>query len=652
MEKIKIDDFAKFKYLSNPTFSKNGKYIAFNVSEANIEKNNYNSYIYLIKDKKTIKLTNGGKERSFFFLDDENIIFQSDRNDSKANGSKFYVINVNGGEASLKFEFPISVSKLISLKNGDFLVLGSLDKRFPDIYLNDLKYIQKAKDYYKDEEDYEIIEENPWWWNGQTFTKGISTALYYFDSKKNKLKLITDIKYDVSDVFLKEDESLCYILLNDSIRYKDFTKSDLYKLDLKTFKYDLAIKSSDLSVSNVIYLKNRTLLLANKLEYGINTNVDIYSFDTNSNKFALEKKLGEAIGSSVGSDIRYGGGRSIKVVDDILYFISTRYEDAYLYQYKDNEITLVIDKPGSIDSFDVCKDKLVMVALYDMQGQELYNESLDRISNFNTKLLKNKFISIPEAFIYQGEQNELHGFVLKPYNYDPSKKYPAILDIHGGPKTVYGNVFYHEMQYWASLGFFVIYTNPTGSDGRGNEFADIRGKYGTVDYNDLMTFCDEALKRYPQIDKSNFFETGGSYGGFMTNWIIGHTNRFKACVSQRSISNWFSFYGISDIGVAFAADQQASTPFTDYEKLWFHSPMKYANLVKTPTLFIHSNEDYRCPMSEGMQMLTALLSHNVEAKMVYFKGENHDLSRSGKPKHRIKRLKEITNWFESHLSKE
>ena len=150
------------------------------------------------------------------------------------------------------------------------------------------------------------------------------------------------------------------------------------------------------------------------------------------------------------------------------------------------------------------------------------------------------------------------------------------------------------------------------------------------------------------MDRDNLFETGGSYGGFMTNWIIGHTDRFRACASQRSISNWTSFYGVSDIGPDFSEDQCGSTIWPDVQKFWWHSPLKYADQVKTPTLFLHSFEDYRCPVDQGYQMYSALIAHGVESRLVLFRGENHELSRSGKPKHRIRRLNEITTWFEQH----
>jgi acylaminoacyl-peptidase len=208
------------------------------------------------------------------------------------------------------------------------------------------------------------------------------------------------------------------------------------------------------------------------------------------------------------------------------------------------------------------------------------------------------------------------------------------------------------MQMLANQGYFVFFTNPRGSDGRGNEFADIRGKYGTIDYSDLMTFVDKVLETYPQIDASRLGVFGGSYGGFMTNWIIGHTNRFAAAATQRSIANWISFYNTSDIGEVFGDDQCGGNPWDDYEKLWNHSPLKYARNVKTPTLVIHADEDYRCPLSEGLQMYSALAMQKIDTKMVIFKHENHELSRGGAIRRRILRLEEIMDWMDKHLKGE
>ena len=199
------------------------------------------------------------------------------------------------------------------------------------------------------------------------------------------------------------------------------------------------------------------------------------------------------------------------------------------------------------------------------------------------------------------------------------------------------------------MGYFVFCCNPKGGDGRDNDFMDIRGHYGETDYQNLMDFTDAVLDKYPQINKQKVCVTGGSYGGFMTNWIIGHTDRFCCAASQRSISNWLSFYGVSDIGWFFAADQCAGNIYDNPEKLWNLSPLKYAANVKTPTLFIHADEDYRCPLEQGLQMYTALMDRGIESRLCLFHGENHELSRSGKPKHRVRRLQEITDWFEDHV---
>ena len=247
---------------------------------------------------------------------------------------------------------------------------------------------------------------------------------------------------------------------------------------------------------------------------------------------------------------------------------------------------------------------------------------------------------------------DIDGFVMKPVGYEPGKRYPGILHIHGGPKMVFGPGFHHEMQLWAVSGFFVCYCNPRGSCGKGNAFADLQGKYGEVDFRDLMEFTDEVLRRYPEIDADRMGVAGGSYGGFMTNWVIGHTDRFRCAVSQRSIANYVGDYLLSDIGYYYVPDQQLGTIWEHPERLWKASPLTYADRVKTPTLFIHADKDYRCTLANGLEMFAALKLHGVESKLCMFYGEDHGLSREGKPSNRISRLSEILRWMDEHLKGE
>ncbi len=193
---------------------------------------------------------------------------------------------------------------------------------------------------------------------------------------------------------------------------------------------------------------------------------------------------------------------------------------------------------------------------------------------------------------------------------------------------MYAPVCMTEHQYWASQGYIVLFTN-------------IRGKLGTVDYSDLMKFTDTVIEKYAQ----RLFVTGGSYGGYMTNWIITHTGRFRAAISQCCISNWISLNQLSDIGYEFSEDLCAGNPWDTEEKMWNQSPLKYAKNASTPTLFIHGFEDCRTPIDQCRQMYTALKRNGTDTKAVLFRGDHHGISNAGKPSHRIRRLREMADWF-------
>ncbi|WP_369693672.1 alpha/beta hydrolase family protein [Lentibacillus sp. CBA3610] len=234
---------------------------------------------------------------------------------------------------------------------------------------------------------------------------------------------------------------------------------------------------------------------------------------------------------------------------------------------------------------------------------------------------------------------EIQGWLLRPYGFEKDKKYPFILEIHGGPHMMYGQTFFHEMQLLAAKGYVVLYTNPRGSHGYGQAFVDAcRGDYGGKDYTDLMRAVDYALDEFEFIDKDRLGVTGGSYGGFMTNWIVGHTNRFKAAVTQRCISNWLSFYGVSDIGYFFTKWELGKNLLEDPAKLWDFSPLKYAENIETPLLIVHGEKDFRCPIEQGEQLFVTLKHLQKDVEFVRFPDANHELSRSGKPEMRIERL--------------
>jgi dipeptidyl aminopeptidase/acylaminoacyl peptidase len=235
----------------------------------------------------------------------------------------------------------------------------------------------------------------------------------------------------------------------------------------------------------------------------------------------------------------------------------------------------------------------------------------------------------------------------------PREGSPWILYIHGGPKTMYGCGFMLEFHALSGAGYAVVYGNPRGSDGYSEEFADIRGHYGERDYQDLMEIADHAPRAEPWLDPGNAGVAGGSYGGFMTAWVITHTDRFRVAVPQRLCSNWISKYGTTDIGWYFNKDQIAlgKRPWEDLEAYWSRSPLRYVANARTPTLIVHSLEDYRCFLDQALQLYTALKEIGVPVKLALFPRENHDLSRTGTPRRKAARIRVIIEWLDRWLKR-
>lgn len=317
----------------------------------------------------------------------------------------------------------------------------------------------------------------------------------------------------------------------------------------------------------------------------------------------------------------------------------------------------VIDDEGAAGSFtlDAAQQKMTYIygTLYD-PGQVFVLDLLKNESRCLTRTNRNLLTSLDlgtiETHWIQGpDGNDLQGWILKPPGFDPQRKYPSILEIHGGPQLQYGYLFMHEFYFLAAQGYVVYFCNPRGGRGYGEEHTKaIWGGWGGADYDDLMAWTDY-VAGMPYIDPGRMGVTGGSYGGYMTVWIIGHTTRYKAAVTQRCVSNLVSMWGSSDFNWAFQIELNNKPPFDDLQKFWDHSPIKYIGNAKTPTLVIHNEMDLRCPIEQGEQVFVALKKLGVDTEMVRFPEEFHGLSRSGRTDRRIARLNHIANWFNRYL---
>jgi dipeptidyl aminopeptidase/acylaminoacyl peptidase len=287
---------------------------------------------------------------------------------------------------------------------------------------------------------------------------------------------------------------------------------------------------------------------------------------------------------------------------------------------------------------------------------DLYVSGLDgggerQLTRVNSRLWHELDLAKVERVPYSSTDGwPIDGFLVKPIGFEAGKKYPMILSIHGGPAGQYGVDWYHEFQVYAARGYAVFFCNPRGSTGYGQKFErGILNNWGGMDYQDIMAGVDAVLKQNSWIDRDRLGVTGGSYGGYMTNWILGHTDRFKAAVTLRSVSNFISDDGTRD-GAYGHEDDFRGFLFDDFDQYWNASPLKYARNVKTPTLILHSDNDYRVPIEQGEQWFRALKHYGVTAEFVIFPRENHNLTRTGEPKHLVESLNWQLYWFDRFLN--
>jgi dipeptidyl aminopeptidase/acylaminoacyl peptidase len=303
---------------------------------------------------------------------------------------------------------------------------------------------------------------------------------------------------------------------------------------------------------------------------------------------------------------------------------------------------------------DSSGQRLAFVASGMLEAPEIFTQEGDseprRLSHVSAAWRDELQLAEPEFLRLRvpEEGHEVEAWLLKPPDFDPRKRYPMILQIHGGPAAAYGNALYFELQLLAAKGYCVLFANPRGSQGYGFEFASaIRMDLAAPGHRDLMAVVDEVVVR-EYIDKDRLAVTGGSWGGYMTNWIITQTDRFRTAITQRSICDFEADVGTSDFGY----DTEwmfGGPPWTHREVYARCSPLTYVENIKTPLLILHSEEDWRCPPLQGEMLFQALKMLRREVEMVRFPGEPHGLSRSGTPSRRLARLQIMLEWFEKRL---
>jgi len=361
--------------------------------------------------------------------------------------------------------------------------------------------------------------------------------------------------------------------------------------------------------------------------------------DVNGGAVALQRPVWSLDGKTLTFQVGRHGSSTLRTID-----------------LENGESSTLTPEPGTAGVFSFDREQANMAyfatTMFDpgqIRVTEMASGKTRQITQINPWLAEVDLGQVEEMWFKGPDGNDLQGWILTPPGFDPAQKYPSILEIHGGPMAQYGHNFMHEFYFLAAQGYVVYFCNPRGGQGYGEAHNKaIWGDWGNVDYADLMQWTD-LVSQKPYIDTVRMGVTGGSYGGYMTLWIIGHTHRFQSAVAQRVVSNLISMWGSSDMNWRSQQLVGDPAPIDDLQTAWDHSPAKYLNTAVTPTLIIHSEEDHRCPIEQGEQAYVTLKVHGVEAEMVRFPGEPHGLSRSGRTDKRIARLNHILRWMDQYL---
>jgi dipeptidyl aminopeptidase/acylaminoacyl peptidase len=397
-------------------------------------------------------------------------------------------------------------------------------------------------------------------------------------------------------------------------------------------------------------------------EYENATQAKIYLFPVTGGEPRILDNWDLAIGDTVNADVRAGGG-GVDVTwapdGNMIYVPVSERGTAAVYAFP-----VVGGKPQLIaggnreiasGTFDSNCETLAFIAgdmqnvgdLYVMDCRE-FTET--RLTDVNADLMSQLIMPEVEELNFKAPDGwDLHGWLMKPVGFQEGKQYPLVLEVHGGPATAWGHAFSQEFNVLAANGYGVLFINPRGSTSYGQKFVDaVRGDYGNRDYKDLMAAVDVALAK-GWVDAKRLCVTGGSYGGFMTNWVVTQTDRFAAAISHRSISNWVSFAGTPDFGPFFdIGSHKVADPWSPegVEALWNISPLKYVKNVKTPISMMHSEQDYRCPIEQAEQFYMAIKFYKqAPTELVRHPRSNHDMTRVGPPTLRVDRFHKILKWF-------
>lgn len=649
MQLVQKEDLFQLVSVTNPVFSNDGRRFAFMTTTINEEKNRYEDVLYVssLDGKEQYRLTQGTEKIAMiqWSPSDTFITFLSSRSGS----NQLHALRLTGGEAEQWTSFEQGV---------DSYFWGNDETT---IYLNKNKTDEK-----KEEHEFPqavTIERLAYKADGVGLVpERHLKAVFEWDVAEKKATLLIDSDYSVTAEAVSSDGKQLVLAMDQAEDPDRSFDRALYVYNTRTKEQQVLIDGEGAYYGAVFSPDDQQIAFVGATRTFSNaTHSELYRYTLATDELTTVTEMMDApVGDYAISDfLQRASGPAVKWTNaNDLYFRMSVDGDVRIYiATSDGAIYPASEEEQYVYGYDVTKDgttAVIGVSQLDFPGElfilDIATGERQQVTFFNDAYVKKTHLVRAEVIRFESSDEALiHGWLMKPANYEEGKTYPLIVNVHGGPHVMYASTFFHEMQVFAANGFGVLYVNPRGSHSYSQQHVDaVRGNYGTIDYEDIMNAVDFALKDNDWIDEQRLGVTGGSYGGFMTNWIVTHTNRFKAAATQRSISNWISFNGVSDIG-HFFSEWQHKVSHDDIEALWDISPLKYVEAVETPLLILHAEEDHRCPIEQGEQLYVALKRHQKQVKFIRFPQSDHNLSRQGLPNLRQTRLQALTDWFITHL---
>ena len=628
---IHADDYFSMVQISNPQLSPNGQHAVLTKRTVKKDQRGFDSNIWLVD------VNNPDSLRQFTYSNaDYRAIWSPNgdyllMNSGRGKSSGLYRLRVRGGEAE-----PVLTLKQGSISDYQWLPSGQqvLLTISLDTEINDPMTKPEDDD---DKPDVSEARYAVYKTQGRYLDHSSERSLWIYDLETKSLNALNHGDgYDANDVQISPDGTR---LLFASNRHPDALEGaysqSLFLIDLQG--NETALPTPQGRASQARWLDDNTVVYLHSAESYAPTSLQRLNLDSNQPEVLVEQM-----------ELQPSG---IQVQDGALYFIADERGSRPLQRLDLNtlEVTRMDGEGYTLGQLDLNEHGYLVTREHEAMLPELYFQHT-RLTGFNRELANSLMMQRYTRFSVSGSSgHSTDGFFLEPLNREPGQRYPLILNIKGGPGGMWGHQFMQEMQLMAARGYAVVFVNYRGSSGSGQDFSDqVRVDYGGADFEDNILAVDYVLENHAWIDPERLFVTGGSHGGFLTNWITTQTDRFKAAVTQRSVSNWVSEAGTQAFPPASMRIEFGGTIWENFDYYWGRSPLKYADQVTTPTLIIHSTDDHITPIGQGEEWFYALKANGVDTEMVVFRGEGHGLSRSGRPINLVERLNRIIEWFDRY----